>query len=87
MTVRKAQAALPGMEPPRRSRHTCHATGCTVAVPPKMFMCRSHWFALPKALRDAIWRTYRPGQEIRKDPSPEYLDAAREAIAYLLEAR
>ena len=72
--------------PPRASRHTCHATGCSTAVPPKMFMCRSHWFALPKALRDAIWRTYRPGQEITKTPSPEYLEAARAAIAYL-EAR
>jgi hypothetical protein len=50
-----------------------------------MFMCRRHWFALPKAMRDAIWAAYVPGQERRKDPSPEYLDAAHEAIEWLAE--
>jgi hypothetical protein len=48
-----------------------------------MFACRLHWFALPKRLRDAIWATYEPGQEITKEPSPEYIDAARAAVDYL----
>lgn len=65
--------------------HRCHATGCTVAVPPKMFMCRSHWYRLPKPLRDAIWAEYVPGQETRKDPTRAYLAAARECIRYLAE--
>ena len=30
---------------------------------------------LPKKLRDEIWRTYRPGQEIAQNPSPEYVMA------------
>ena len=38
----------------------------------------AHWYALPKRLRDKIWATYRPGQEITKTPSVEYLAAARE---------
>ena len=63
--------------------HLCHAPGCKTAVPPKMFACRPHWFALPKAMRDAIWATYRDGQEVTKDPSPEYLEAARAAVEYL----
>jgi hypothetical protein len=41
-----------------------------------MWGCRRHWFTLPKPLRDRIWKTYRPGQERTKDPSPEYLAAA-----------
>jgi hypothetical protein len=61
--------------------HTCHATGCRVHVPPAMFMCKRHWFMVPRAMRDAIWDTYVPGQEIRKDPSDEYLKAAQRAIA------
>ena len=65
--------------------HTCHATGCEIRVPPRMFMHRAHWFALPKAMRDAIWAMYRPGQEKTKDPSPEYLDAAFAAIRYIAE--
>ena len=65
------------------ARHVCHAPGCLTPVPPKMFACRPHWYALPKPLRDAIWATYRDGQEITKDPSPEYLDAAAAAVEYL----
>lgn len=37
---------------------------------------------LPAPVRAAIWRAYRPGQEITKDPSPAYLAAARAAIDY-----
>jgi hypothetical protein len=53
--------------------HTCHWTGCTRRVPPALWGCKIHWFTLPKILRDEVWATYVPGQEIRKDPSPEYL--------------
>lgn len=60
--------------------HTCHHPSCDAPVPPRMFSCRGHWFALPKVLRDAIWAAYVPGQERRKDPSPEYLDAAQAAV-------
>ena len=67
------------------SEHTCHATGCDRAVPPKMFMCRPHWYRLTKAHRDAIWATYVPGQESRKDPTAAYLAAAQDAIRYLEE--
>jgi len=63
--------------------HTCHAPNCPVEVPPKMFMCKPHWMSLRPSLRDEIWKTYRPGQEVTKDPSPEYLAAARKAIDYL----
>lgn len=45
-----------------------------------MFMCRRHWYMVPRTLRSAIWRTYSPGQEIRRDPSPEYLRAAIDAV-------
>jgi hypothetical protein len=38
---------------------------------------------LPKGLRDDIWATYKPGQERRKDPSPEYLEAALNAVQWL----
>jgi hypothetical protein len=63
--------------------HHCHAIGCEVRVPPRLFMCRPHWFMLPKHLRDAIWRTYRPGQEVDKNPSPEYIEAAQMARYWL----
>jgi hypothetical protein len=63
--------------------HLCHAPGCKTTVSPKMFTCRQHWYALPKPLRDAIWREYRPGQEIDKQPSDAYLAVQRFACSRL----
>ena len=60
--------------------HTCHATGCTVAVPPEMWGCRRHWFMVPKAIRDRIWQTYRAGQCDDMNPDNAYLNAAKEAV-------
>lgn len=60
--------------------HHCHATGCTVAVPPMMWGCRRHWFMVPKPIRDRIWATYRPGQCDDWQPSAAYCEAAREAV-------
>jgi hypothetical protein len=60
--------------------HRCHAIGCQVEVPPRMLMCRAHWFRVPRPLQNEVWRWYRKGQEIRKDPSPEYLAAMAAAI-------
>ena len=66
------------------STHLCHAFGCNRPVPPSLFMCRRHWFALRKPLRDAIWREYRPGQEDDKRPSSRYMAVQRRAIGELL---
>lgn len=56
--------------------HTCHWPTCKMAVPPKMWGCRHHWYTLPKWIRDQIWREYRPGQEVDKRPSEAYLAIA-----------
>lgn len=63
-----------------RQPHHCHARGCERAVPPKMLMCYPHWRMVPRLVQRKVWATYRDGQEITKDPSREYLAAAREAI-------
>lgn len=57
--------------------HTCHWPGCERQVPPAMWGCKAHWFALPKDLRDEIWRSYKPGQEKTLTPSADYVAAAR----------
>jgi len=63
--------------------HTCHATGCERPVPPEMFMCRPHWFSLPKSLRDRIWATYRPGQCDDWAISHAYAEAARACVRFI----
>jgi len=63
--------------------HTCHAPGCKRLVPPRMFACKHHWYRLPQKIRDAVWREYRVGQEIDKQPSARYLAVQQLACAYL----
>ena len=48
-----------------------------------MWGCKMHWFTLPKFLRDRVWATYIPGQEIRKDPSEEYLEVIAQVDAWI----
>jgi hypothetical protein len=65
--------------------HACHWPGCEKSVPPAMWGCTPHWFALPKRLRDRIWATYRRGQEDTKTPSREYLEVATEVQIWIRE--
>lgn len=58
--------------------HTCHWPGCEKQVPPAMWGCRAHWYALPQELRNRIWRTFVPGQETNLTPSRAYVAVARE---------
>ena len=65
--------------------HHCHWSGCAKQVPPAMWGCKAHWFKLPKYLRDLIWATYRPGQEINLTSSREYLEVARQVQDWIQE--
>lgn len=65
--------------------HTCHWPGCDRQVPPAMWGCRPHWYALPKNLRDRIWASYEVGQEQSMTPSKEYLAAARAVQEWIAE--
>jgi hypothetical protein len=65
--------------------HHCHWPGCERQVPPARWGCTSHWYALPKHLRDRIWQAYRPGQEDTATPSREYLAAARDVQAWIAQ--
>ena len=66
----------------RESEHTCHAEGCEVHVPPRIFMCRTHWFQVPMYLRGRLLAAYQPGQEKLQDvwPSDEYVTLAFQCI-------
>ena len=48
-----------------------------------MFACARHWRALPQALKSAIWREYKAGQEISKTPSWRYIAVQRRAVGWL----
>ena len=57
--------------------HTCHWPGCTAQVPPAVWGCRLHWYALPLGLRNRLWRAYVIGQEKTMNPTAEYIAAAK----------
>ena len=62
--------------------HACHNPNCGRALPAHLVSHSSAWFALPKAMRDAVWRHYRAGQEDDKRPTMEYLDALDACIDF-----
>lgn len=63
--------------------HHCHWPDCPEQVPPAMWGCRKHWYSLPANLRAKIWAAYVPGQEVRMDPSREYLKVADEVQEWI----
>ncbi len=60
--------------------HHCHAIGCSTVCPPRHLMCLPHWRMVPLPLAREVWRNYRLWQEIDKQPSKAYLEAAQRAI-------
>ena len=67
--------------------HECHWPGCGKQVPPAVWGCKTHWFALPLDLRNRIWATYRPGQEKTLTPSAEYLEASKAVQQWIVEQK
>lgn len=65
--------------------HHCHWPGCDRQVPPAMWGCKAHWYRLPTELRDEIWKTFKPGQEVDLSPSRAYLAAADKVQAWIRE--
>lgn len=65
--------------------HECHWPECKAQVPPAVWGCRKHWFMLPKYLRDKIWATFQPGQEVFFTPSRQYVDVALEVQRWIKE--
>lgn len=69
----------------RRRKHICHAEGCETPCPPRLLMCARHWRMVPKELQNAVYDTYRPGQERDMRPSIYWLDAATAAENHVRE--
>lgn len=81
MTNNKVQYVL-GQKQTRQ--HHCHWPGCDKQVPPAKWGCLPHWRKLPKHLRDKIWATFEPGQEIKMTPSREYVKVAKEIQEWIM---
>jgi hypothetical protein len=63
----------------QRSGHLgrCPVPGCRAQIDSSRLMCRSHWYLVPKQIRDRVWATWRSGQGAH---SVEHLESVRMAI-------
>lgn len=69
----------------REKVHRCHAAGCDTPCAPTLLMCGKHWSRVPVPLKREVWKHYRQGQERTEAVTPEYLAAARAAVAAVSE--
>lgn len=60
--------------------HLCHAIGCSAHVPPRLLMCPYHWEMVPADIKKRVKDHYRVGQCDRRDPSREWMNAAKAAV-------
>jgi len=67
-------------------KHKCHADGCSKPIAPAYLMCPAHWRMVPAEIQRRIWLLYRPGQEVDKRPTGQYLSAMKDAIAAVAKA-
>jgi hypothetical protein len=70
---RGKRSGLAGLGRPSR----CPVPGCHTQIDPTRLMCRSHWYLVPKQIRDRVWATWRSGQGAF---STEHLETVRMAI-------
>jgi hypothetical protein len=68
-------------EPRKRRRSPCPLADCAGQRAPEELVCPRHWFQIPKALRDEVWRTYRRFGAFA-DPYHEAVTAAFASIGY-----
>lgn len=59
---------------PSDGTHQCPRPGCKARVGRAQYACKGDWFALPKAIRVAIWRGY--AQAPNGDAHTEAMEAA-----------
>ncbi len=57
--------------------HLCPGPDCKRQVGSDMLMCRTHWYQVPRALRNRVWAAWRNGEGAG---SPEHFKAIDAAI-------
>ena len=80
----------------RRTYHVhCAVAGCSTRLNAGQLFCKSHYFSLPKALKDDLWSSWRAAMHARRGTTPqaeqltanrEYQRAYQECCEYLRSA-
>jgi hypothetical protein len=53
----------------------CAAEGCLARCPRHFLMCRDHWYRVPRAIRQQVWRAYK-AEGVFSEAYTEAVDAA-----------
>lgn len=64
-------------KPADASTHPCRIPQCGTQIPLDYLMCRPHWWAVPRPIRQAVWDTWRGGAGVL---DPGYRAAVRVAV-------
>lgn len=59
----------------------CAIKRCSCQIDPSRLMCSSHWYMVPKELRDQVWATWRSGQGAF---TSQHREAVRRAVIAVL---
>jgi hypothetical protein len=59
---------------------TCFAKNCNLTIDSGVLMCRTHWYEVPKAIRDLVYRTYNRGRGVGTPEHTEAILAARKSL-------
>lgn len=70
-------------------REDCPIDGCTNGRQSNQLMCKSHWFKVPKALRDDVWAKARKmwAEEEAGGPAYRAWSEAREQAIHAVEEK
>jgi len=44
-----------------QTTNTCRHPKCNMEKPVYLYACKTHWYQLPKQIRDKIWEGFRQG--------------------------
>jgi hypothetical protein len=60
--------------------HKCPGPECPAQVPDHMLMCRPHWYAVPRSLRNDVWAAWNGGAGAGTSEHNEAMIAAIKSI-------
>lgn len=60
--------------------HLCPVKGCGKRVPLDQLMDKTHWYMVPKPLRNAVWAAWQDGEGAGSPQHDAAVDAAVRAV-------
>lgn len=66
--------------------HPCPAPGCPLTVPTSKLACKTHWFMIPRDLRNRVWDAWAGGLGAGSPAHHAAISDALEALKAKIES-